>query len=629
VVRLLAAAAVVTVGWATALPSPGVAETGAVARHFAFTPTELRPISVDGFRTQRTVAPQLEKLRTWMSGVGASIALTDLQGAGRSRDLCWVDTRTDTVNVTPAPGTPASYPTFAIDPVPLPYDRGTMAPTGCLPGDFDEDGSTDLLTYYWGRSPVVFLREPATPLSAAAFTPVELWPRVERWYTDSINRADVDGDGHPDLIVGNYFPDGARILDAAAADDPLFQMNDSMTAAYNGGANHVLLWTKSAAGTVPYRDAGQVFSDRSTHAWTLAIGAHDFTGDGLPELYFANDFGPDRLMVNQSTPGRPKFTEVTGSRGFTTPKSKALGHDSFKGMGIDFGDLDADGRTDMFVSNISSRRGLMETNFAWLNTGAPMAAGRTAPFAERSDALQVARTGWGWDAKIDDFANDGQPEIVQATGFAYGENDTWPQVAELAMENDELVKHPVNWMQSSQGWGLAAHDQPAFLARDGDRFVDVGIPLGLDQGITRAIATGDVDGDGRLDLAIAGQWGPSYFYRNTAPHAGQALDLRLLRPVTAGGRPAIAAGTAGDALDGIPVIGAQATVTLPGGRQYTAQVDGGNGHAGVRSTDLHFGLGNLAVGTPIALRVTWRSTDGTQQSREYSVTAGRWSIVLG
>ena len=156
----------------------------------------------------------------------------------------------------------------------------------------------------------------------------------------------------------------------------------------------------------------------------------------------------------------------------------------------------------------------------------------------------------------------------------------------------------------------------------------MGTPLGLDQGITRAIATGDVDGDGKLDLAMAGQWGPSYFYRNTTPAAGQSLDLRLLRPVGPGGKAAIASGPAGDALDGIPVIGAEATVTLPGGRRLSAQVDGGNGHASVRSSALHFGLGDLPAGTTIAVRVTWRSTDGTQQSREYSVTAGRWSIVL-
>ncbi len=42
-----------------------------------------------------------------------------------------------------------------------------------------------------------------------------------------------------------------------------------------------------------------------------------------------------------------------------------------------------------------------------------------------------------------------------------------------------------------------------------------------------------------------------------------------------------------------PAIGAAATVFLPDGRRMTAQVDGGNGHSGKRSQDLHFGLGNV------------------------------------
>ncbi len=34
---------------------------------------------------------------------------------------------------------------------------------------------------------------------------------TQRWWTATAAFADVDGDGHQDIIVGNYYPDGAEI----------------------------------------------------------------------------------------------------------------------------------------------------------------------------------------------------------------------------------------------------------------------------------------------------------------------------------------------------------------------------------------------------------------------------------
>jgi hypothetical protein len=51
----------------------------------------------------------------------------------------------------------------------------------------------------------------------------------------------------------------------------------------------------------------------------FAAGAADLDNDLLPELYFANDFGPDRLLHNRSTPGHPEFVVAEGERKVTTP----------------------------------------------------------------------------------------------------------------------------------------------------------------------------------------------------------------------------------------------------------------------------------------------------------------------
>ena len=85
-------------------------------------------------------------------------------------DVLYVDTRADRVIIAPVPGTGERYEPFVLDPVPLRYDPATMAPMGCLPGDMNEDGLMDVLVYYWGRSPIAFLRrnDPGSRLALAA-----------------------------------------------------------------------------------------------------------------------------------------------------------------------------------------------------------------------------------------------------------------------------------------------------------------------------------------------------------------------------------------------------------------------------------------------------------------------------
>ena len=104
------------------------------------------------------VHPSLKTIESWISSVGAAVALNDLDGDGLPDDVVYVDTRADRVIVAPVPGTGERYEPFTLDPDPLPYDPATMAPMGCLPGDLNEDGRMDVLVYYWGRPPIAFLR---------------------------------------------------------------------------------------------------------------------------------------------------------------------------------------------------------------------------------------------------------------------------------------------------------------------------------------------------------------------------------------------------------------------------------------------------------------------------------------
>ena len=144
--------------WATRLPVVSAREKVALTARFQFQRMTLPRVAGYEMHNVRPVNPRLAKISAWISTVGAAVALSDLDGDGLPNDLCYVDTRTDKVTVATVPGTPNRYAPFVLDAAPLPYDPATMAPMGCLPVDVNEDGLTDIVVYYWGRSPVVFLQ---------------------------------------------------------------------------------------------------------------------------------------------------------------------------------------------------------------------------------------------------------------------------------------------------------------------------------------------------------------------------------------------------------------------------------------------------------------------------------------
>jgi hypothetical protein len=152
---------------------------------------------------------------------------------------------------------------------------------------------------------------------------------------------------------------------------------------------------------------------RNTYQATWA----DFNGDGNPDVYLANDFGPDNLFRND---GNGKFTDISAEAGAEDPGF---------GMGASWGDYDNDGKLDLYVSNMYSKAGRRVTSqldyinplFAQMAQGNSLYRNTGGRFEKvsglQAPALMVGKAGWSWGSQFADVDNDGYLDIYALSGY--------------------------------------------------------------------------------------------------------------------------------------------------------------------------------------------------------------------
>lgn len=634
--RVLASVAVAGAAWAVYIPTPGSKELTELSAKFRF---DKRPLSAFAaeFPDAPIFAPGFQPFSKYLEAfLPTGAALTDLDGNGLADEACVTDPYKREVSVHPVPGRKDSFASFVLT-LPAGENPQRSIPTGCLASDLNQDGLVDLLVYYWGRSPLMFIQKKGgLPLASDRFEAAELKAGLEVWYTQSMTTTDVDGDGRLDLVVANYFPDGAKVLN----DDRVGteEMNHGFGAADNGAYNRLLLGLDPAAGQGLFREASGAFGDDlGGRQWTIATGAADFDGDNLPEVIFINDHGPDRFLLNRSMPGQPKFELIINHRDALTTKSSTLGRDGFHGMGMEFGDLNRDGHLDWTVSNFGADNLVQQSHFTWINTGklADLKEGR-APFTNQAEPMGLARTvGVPWDVRVADFDNDGRLEVFRSVGFMRGTITRATELHEMALQNDLIMRYPQVWHHFSKDDDFDGKASNAFFTQQSDgRFTDIGELLGMrEAGVCRGAATGDADGDGHIDLLLTGHKMQPVFYHNTSASGAAFLVMDVRLPYAPSNADAISVRNGPTALASLPpsrsAIGALLKVTLPDGTKLASIVDGGTGWGGKRSPVVHVGLGALPAEAKIEVEVSWRDTRGDSHRRTTTMAPGWHTVWLG
>jgi len=417
------------------------------------------------------------------------------------------------------------------------YGMGTCA------GDYDNDGRIDLYITGVGGNALYrnigggrFTEEPNA--GGAGSTP----QKPGLWST-SCAFLDIDRDGDLDLFVTNYV-DGWRRNEFCGTTGPPPIRDYCHPLIYKPSPSILYRNTGPPASlpstTLRARRAGTIFEDISTPGGVgavrgngLGVAVSDIDADGWPDVFVANDATPNALFHN---PGGGAFTEIATLAGVAV----AADGNARAGMGTAVADFSGSGRPGLIVTNHET-----EMHSLFLNAGGRLFTDETI----RSGIGSATRPYVGFGVAFLDYDNDTRLDVAIANGHV--------------MASAPRVRAGAKYGQRN-----------LLLRNTGGRFQDMTDHAGTGfspELVSRALAAGDIDNDGDLDLLITNNNERSNLLLNEGGR-GNAILVR-------------AEGTKSNRSG----IGTRLTLTAAGQRQVR-EVQSGSSYLSQNDLRAHFGL---------------------------------------
>ena len=263
---------------------------------------------------------------------------------------------------------------------------------GATVGDLNNDGFPDLYVANLGANQVY------ENLGDGTFQTLAHAPSnsPEQWTTSCLI-ADLNGDENPDIYDVNYLSiDDARRATCRKGEELQWCSPNSFAASQDR------LYVNSGDGQ--FEEVSESVGIAVPNGKGLGIIAADFNQSQRISLFVANDAVANFYFQNKTTQQTPfRFVEAAASVGL------AYDRDGFPQacMGVAAGDVNADGRLDLFVTNFYA-----QSNTLYLNTDANVFMDATGPSGLREPSYH--RLGFGTQCL--DAELDGWPDLVVANG---------------------------------------------------------------------------------------------------------------------------------------------------------------------------------------------------------------------